>query len=329
MTVDALKEFVFSIKDEKMFRNLALEIFQYQLRHNNLYASFCDKLGMDKHNIQTVEQIPFLPVEFFRDHSILSSSKQAQLVFESSGTSSVQTSKHLVVESDMYIKSFLDAFKIFYGDPSDYCILALLPSYLERKGSSLVFMIDRLIKLSKHPLSGFYLNNLQELKISLQHLRSENQGTILFGVSFALLDMANKFPLHFPELTIIETGGMKGRRREMVREELHTHLKKGFGVEKIHSEYGMTELLSQAYSQGDGIFRSPPWMKILIRDINDPLTLLGQGRTGGINVIDLANMFSCSFIETKDLGKRYSDHSFEVLGRFDQSDIRGCNLMVV
>lgn len=255
----------------------------------------------------------------------------AKLVFKSSGTTGTETSRHLIKDPDIYQKSFLKGFERIFGEPSQYVILALLPSYLERKDSSLVYMADFLIKKSQNPISGFYLNNYNDLQQKLRSIRSSSKRkkVILLGVSFALLDMARDFPVHFPELIIIETGGMKGRREEMIREELHEKIKEGFGVGQVYSEYGMTELLSQAYSTGEGLYSSPPWMKVLIRDTNDPLTLLSPGRSGGINIIDLANIDSCPFVATQDLGKVRKDGKFEVLGRFDNSDIRGCNLMVV
>jgi hypothetical protein len=234
-------------------------------------------------------------------------------------------SKHYVADLSLYEKSFLAGFNLFYGNPEQFIILALLPSYLERKDSSLVFMAEKLIKLSKHSSSGFYLQNYRALVEMLSG--SSGQKVFLIGVTYALLELAEKFRIPDINGIVMETGGMKGRRKEIIREELHTILRQGFHVAKIHSEYGMTELLSQAYSKGNGIFKTPPWMKVLIRDTNDPKSLLGDHRTGGINIIDLANIYSCSFIATQDLGKTHTDGSFEVLGRFDNSDIRGCNLM--
>lgn len=255
--------------------------------------------------------------------------KKAELVFESSGTSGTDPSFHHVADASLYQKSFSTAFHHFYGNPAKYCILALLPAYLERSGSSLVYMMDQLITESKHPQSGFYLNNLEELSLILQKRNEDRTPTLLVGVSFALLELAEKHPMILGENSLVmETGGMKGRRKEMVRSELHEQLKMAFGLNTIHSEYGMTELNSQAYSKGDGIFQSPPWMKVVVRDPNDPLSLLPAGQSGGINIIDLANLNSCSFIATADLGKVFEDGSFEVLGRFDHSDIRGCNLLL-
>lgn len=233
----------------------------------------------------------------------------------------------MVKDLSLYQDSYRKGFEHFYGDIKEYTLLALLPSYAEREGSSLIYMVDDLMAKAK-PGSGYFLYNHQDLATVLQKLKSQNQKTLLIGVTYALLDFAEQFEVDFPELIVMETGGMKGKRREMVREELHETLKKGFGVAQIHSEYGMTELLSQAYSKGNGIFECPPWMQIRIRDTNDPLQILGEGKTGGINIIDLANLYSCSFIASQDLGRIKGNHQFEVLGRFDQSDIRGCNLMV-
>jgi phenylacetate-coenzyme A ligase PaaK-like adenylate-forming protein len=323
---------IFSIKTPQEFKNLAIDIFRFQAEHNEVYKQYIHSLKIELDNIDEIEKIPFLPIEFFKTHTITSTpNKSESIVFKSSGTTGENTSKHFVNDISVYEKSYSTAFKIFYGNITDYCFLALLPSYLEREGSSLVYMADDLIKKSKHSESGFYLKNYDELILKLQQLADKKQKTILLGVTYALLDLVDKFPLFkFPKgyLTVMETGGMKGKRKEMIREELHDILKQGFGVETIHSEYGMTELLSQAYSKGDGNFSCPPWMKILIRDVNDPFSYLEKGRTGGINVIDLANIYSCSFIATQDLGKISPNTSFEVLGRFDNSDIRGCNLMV-
>jgi hypothetical protein len=237
-------------------------------------------------------------------------------------------SKHLVTDVSWYDESFRRAFDLFYGDIKSYCVLALLPSYLEREGSSLIYMAEDLVKASGNPDSGFYLYNHADLYHQLKKQQQAKKPTLLIGVTFALLDFVEQYQLNFPELIVMETGGMKGRRKEMIREELHDKLCKRFGVRSIHSEYGMTELLSQAYSKGDGIFNCPPWMKIMTRDTNDPMSSLSGSQTGGINIIDLANINSCSFIATQDLGKVYADGSFEVLGRFDNSDIRGCNLLI-
>lgn len=324
----SLRDKIFSVSKET-FSNLALEVFSYQMQWNPVYANYVNSLKKNRATIDTIEQIPFLPIEFFKSFKILSAYTDAETVFTSSGTSGMDSSRHYVPDPDLYTSSFRKTFELFYGSTAEYCVLALLPSYLEREGSSLILMAADLIKKSAHPQSGFYLRHSEELKNVLLNLRNSGQKTLLLGVTFALLDFAEQFPLDFPELIVMETGGMKGRKKEMVRDEVHQVLKKGFGVRAIHSEYGMTELLSQAYSKGEGIFDSPPWMKVLIRDPNDPLSLTGNGKTGGINVIDLANLDSCAFIATQDLGKTHANGSFEVLGRFDHSDIRGCNLLVL
>jgi phenylacetate-coenzyme A ligase PaaK-like adenylate-forming protein len=285
-------------------------------------------LGVNPLDIQHYSQIPFLPVSVFKSKSIISSDQKPEIIFTSSGTTGMITSQHQVVKVDLYEESFNWCFEMFYGPVHDYCIIGLLPAYLERSGSSLVYMVDQLIKKSNYPHSGFYLNQYADLQQLLQQLKAKKQKTILIGVTFALLDMAENFSVDFPELIVMETGGMKGRRKEIVREELHQILTKGFGIQKVHSEYGMTELLSQAYSKGDGLFKCPPWMKISIREINDPKQLVKDGVTGGVNIIDLANYFSCSFISTQDLGKIHHDNQFEIVGRFDNADLRGCNLLV-
>ncbi|TFH22586.1 MAG: acyl transferase [Bacteroidia bacterium] len=320
---------IFNINDHRTFRAAALEVFYYQSRHTPVYREYLAALRVDPSSVNELEQIPFLPIEFFKSHSVIVEWKNAEVVFESSGTVGNTPSFHHVADASLYHKSFTTAFQLFYGDPDKYCILALLPAYLERSGSSLVHMMDHLITDSGHPDSGFYLNNLNELASLLQKRNEDQQPTLLVGVSFALLDLAEQHPMPLKDhIMVMETGGMKGQRKEMVRGELHEQLKTAFGHIAIHSEYGMTELLSQAYSKGDGLFHCPPWMKILVRDPNDPLELLAAGQSGGINVIDLANLNSCSFIATGDLGKVFEDGSFEVLGRFDHSDIRGCNLLV-
>lgn len=324
-----LTEQIFQVKHDNDFNELAIEIFHHQLENNPVYQDFVKNLSVNTMAIKQYHQIPFLPVELFKSQIIKAGDFIPDMVFTSSGTSGQSASRHFVKDIDMYKKSFLKTFEIFFGNPEQYTILALLPSYLEREGSSLVFMVDELIKRTKKPASGFFLNNQNMLFEMLKFLKEKNEKVILFGVSFALIDFATNFPMDFPELNIIETGGMKGRRKELIRDELHSILKKGFGVKKVYSEYGMTELLSQAYSTGEGIYSTPPWMKVLVRDMNDPLTLFPDGNTGGINIIDLANVHSCSFIATQDLGRTDADGKFEVLGRFDNSDARGCNLMVM
>jgi phenylacetate-coenzyme A ligase PaaK-like adenylate-forming protein len=320
---------IFSISSQKEFEKITLKVFRHQYDHNQVYQDFCSLLKKDKSNVKSIEEIPFLPIQFFKSHEILSSQDQIQETFTSSGTTGTLTSKHLVTDVTLYKQSFRKAFSQFYGNIEDYAVLALLPSYLERDGSSLIYMVNDLIEGSNHLESGFYLNNYDELIQKLIELDSSGQNVLLIGVTYALLDLVEKKSFQLKNTIVMETGGMKGKRKEIIREELHTILCNGFGVPTIHSEYGMTELLSQAYSLGNGIFECPPWMSILIRDTEDALTYVDYLKTGGINVIDLANINSCSFIATQDLGKKYPNHSFEVLGRFDASDIRGCNLMVV
>jgi phenylacetate-coenzyme A ligase PaaK-like adenylate-forming protein len=286
-------------------------------------------MKVEPQKVKTLQQIPFLPIQFFKSHSVVSNTTPVQNTFTSSGTTGLTTSKHLVTDTSIYEESYQKGFSQFYGNIENYVVLALLPSYLEREGSSLIYMVEDLIQLSNHPESGFYLHDHDALIQKLIELDEAGQNVILIGVTFALLDLIEKHQFKLKNTIIMETGGMKGRRKEMIREELHQQLCKGFGVAAIHSEYGMTELLSQAYSLGEGVFECPSWIQILIRDTEDALTYIPQGKTGGINVIDLANINSCSFIATQDLGKKNPNNSFEVLGRFDNSDIRGCNLMVL
>ncbi|MEG1376584.1 MAG: acyl transferase [Myroides sp.] len=321
-------EDIISIHTTKEFHKTAMKVFRFQFQHNEVYQKYCLLLKKSPENVKHLTEIPFLPIEFFKSKDILSSIDPIQTTFTSSGTTGMITSKHHVTDLSFYEASFRSAFSKFYGNIEDYAVLALLPSYLEREGSSLIYMAKDFIEGSNHPDSGFYLRNYNELAKKLVELDNSGQNVLLIGVTYALLDLIELQKFNLKNTIIMETGGMKGKRKEMIREELHTILAEGFGVEKIHSEYGMTELLSQAYSLGDGIFECPPWMDILIRDTEDPLTIIEEGKTGGINIIDLANINSCSFIATQDLGKKYSNFSFEVLGRFDNSDIRGCNLMV-
>ena len=320
---------IFKIQNQEEFKQVALNVFKHQFKNNKVYRSFCDLLYVHPSSINQVEEIPFLPIQFFKSRKILSSLEEVQETFTSSGTTGSITSKHFVTDVNLYIESYLKGFFHFYGNIEDYVVLALLPNYLERKGSSLVFMVDDLIQKSKNSESGFYLNNIDELAKKLTELDKKGQKVLLIGVSFALLDLIETAQFNLKNTIIMETGGMKGRRKELVREELHQILQNGFGVSEIHSEYGMTELLSQGYSNGNGVFDTPPWMKILTRDTEDALTIQQIGKTGGINVIDLANYNSCSFIATQDLGKVHKNGTFEVIGRFDNSDIRGCNLMVL
>lgn len=320
---------IFNIKTLPEFKDLALQTFKYQFENNSVYRSFCDLLYKHPSEVKTLKDIPFLPIQFFKTREVLSSKQTIKATFTSSGTSGSETSKHHVTDLNIYQQSFTKGFEQFYGNIENYVVLGLLPSYLERKGSSLIYMVDSMIKTSSHPESGFYLNNLSELKNTLIKLNSEGKKALLIGVSFALLDLIESYQFNLKNTIIMETGGMKGRRKELIRTELHNTLKKGFGVEHIHSEYGMTELLSQAYSKGNGVFNCPPWMKVLTRDTEDALTIQASGKTGGLNIIDLANINSCSFIATQDLGSVNNYGSFEVIGRFDNSDIRGCNLMVL
>jgi phenylacetate-coenzyme A ligase PaaK-like adenylate-forming protein len=321
---------IFSVTEDN-FRAVALETFWYQYNHNPVYHQYCNTLRVDIDKIKTIEAIPYLPISLFKTHTIVTTDFIPEAVFESSGTTGTINSKHLVKDINLYKESFTKGFEYFYGNPQDWCILTLLPSYLERNNSSLVMMAGELIKQSEHPLSGFYLDEKEKLFNTLQQLEQQQQKTILLGVTFALLDFAEQYPMPFWNTIIMETGGMKGRRKEITRQEVHNILCNSFHLPAIQSEYGMTELLSQAYSKAYGFFQCPPWMKILIRDEDDPLTIHSIARdnpvTGAINIIDLANIYSCSFIATDDAGKLYPNKSFEVLGRLDNSDIRGCSLM--
>ena len=316
---------IFNCTNDATFEKLALEIFDFQMENNLTYAAYAALILRGKHP-ENINEIPFLPVEFFKTEQIICQGQAIEEIFLSSGTTGEQ-SKHLVSNIELYKSSYQKTFQLFYGDITDYCILALLPSYKEREGSSLIYMVDDLIKKSKHPQSNYYLNNYKELATTLKELESKKQKTILFGVTYALLDLAEEFPQKLEHIIIMETGGMKGQRKELLKEEIHSILKHSFATENIHSEYGMTELLSQGYSKGNNIFKTPPWMKILTRDVNDPLSIINN-KTGGINVIDLANIYSCPFIATQDLGRTFDDGSFSVLGRFNNADVRGCNLLV-
>ncbi|PSG90082.1 LuxE/PaaK family acyltransferase [Aurantibacter aestuarii] len=320
---------IFSIQTEADFERQALKVFKFQFENNSVYRSFCDLLYIHPSTVSKVEDIPFLPIQFFKSHEVISSQQSVQETFTSSGTTGSITSKHLVTDCSVYEESYINAFKHFYGPIEDYVILALLPNYLEREGSSLIYMVDDLIKRSKQPDSGFYLNQYEQLKTKINQLEAKGQKTLLIGVTFALLTLIETYQFQLQHTTIMETGGMKGMRKELIREELHQVLTKGFGVDCIHSEYGMTELLSQAYSKGNGIFKCPSWMKVITRDPEDALSIQKKGKTGGLNIIDLANFNSCSFIATQDLGKVHPNGCFEVVGRFDASDIRGCNLMAL
>jgi hypothetical protein len=328
MTMEFRKR-IFSIKTTGEFNEAALEVFRYQVAGNLLYRDYVTALGVTAASVKFLSEIPFLPVTFFRDHKVITGPDIPETVFESSGTTGMVSGKHYVADLSLYEESFIRGFTEFYGDPSGYFFAALLPSYAERENSSLIYMMKTLIKKSMYSDSGFYNNDRTELIKILEKVKGEGRKAILLGVSFALLDLAEKQAPDLRGIIVVETGGMKGRRKEITRQELHTILKTGFNVGTIHSEYGMTELLSQAWSHGDGLYYCPPWMKVYIRDPLDPLTIINQaGRSGGINIIDLANINSCSFLSVNDLGKLHEDGGFEVLGRFDNSDIRGCNLLV-
>lgn len=322
-------ERLFKIAGSPEFQSLALEIFRLQYRNNPVYREFCTHLGKDENTVCLFDDIPYLPIEFFKSRKVLCGNPIRPIQFTSSGTTGISPARHFVSDISIYEQSYLHAFELFYGPVTNFCILALLPSYLEREGSSLIYMVNGLIEKSQRPESGFYLHNQQDLAKALRQLREKGCRILLIGVSFALLDFVERYKLTLDNAIIMETGGMKGRRKEMVRAELHGILKEGFGVQAIHSEYGMTELLSQAYSRGDGLFECPPWMQVSIRDPEDPFSPQITGKTGGVNIVDLANLNSCSFIATQDLGKMHPDGRFEILGRFDHSDIRGCNLMAL
>ncbi len=319
---------IFNIKDKEEFERLALEAFHFQMNKNAVYKKFVSHLSVEPSSIKQVEKIPFLPIQFFKSHHVYASSKKEEIVFTSSGTTGMVTSKHPVAGVSIYERSFNKAFELFYGNPADYCILALLPSYLEREGSSLVYMALNFIEKSKNNGSGFYLSNINELKTAISALKQRKQKTILLGVSYALMDLADSDCELNEDFIVMETGGMKGKRKELLKEELHSYLAERFKISKIHSEYGMTELLSQAYSSGDGIYQCPPWMQVSTREVNDPFSKTKVNKSGGINVIDLANFYSCPFIATQDLGRILPNGDFEIIGRFDNSDIRGCNLLV-
>jgi hypothetical protein len=314
--------------DDNGFDRLALDVFHFQYKHNPVYASYVDALHTNVSTIDSITKIPFLPIRFFKTHEIKTTSFEGEMVFESSGTTQTTNSRHIVKDISVYEKSFLLGFEKFYGPPDEWCIIGLLPSYLERNNSSLVMMVDRLIKESHHAQSGFYLYEYDKLYETLMQLEERGQKTLLIGVTFALLDFVEKFSMKLQHTVIMETGGMKGRRKEMTRAELHEILKEKSGVNAIQSEYGMTELLSQAYSKADGIFEPVPWMKILVRAEDDPLDVQQRG-AGIVNVIDLANIYSCAFIATDDVGKIFDGGRFEISGRVDNSDIRGCSLLVV
>jgi hypothetical protein len=319
---------LFNIHNERAFNEEAVGIFRRQYYQNPVYHRYVDSIGRNSGDITEYRQIPFLPVAFFKTHRVFCGEQQAEKVFLSSGTTGMQRSRHEVADLGIYRESLLRGFENLYGPLPDYDIFALMPSPEENPDSSLIFMVSEWMDKAGSEISGFYLRNFEKLAHILSGYNSNGRKPLLIGLSYALLEFAPGINISHPDLIIMETGGMKGRRKEMIREEVHEFLKENFGVETIHSEYGMTELLSQAYSSGNGQFLAPPWMKILIRDPGDPFQLFPDEKTGCINIIDLANISSCSFIATEDLGRTHPDGSFEVLGRFDSSEVRGCNLMI-
>lgn len=329
-TATAFEDRIFALREHNdvAFDQLALELFRVHAERNETYRSFIQYLGVDAGAVERVTQIPYLPIQLFKRHVVGVFSGPPEAVFLSSGTSGSERSSHHVADLDVYDTSLLKCFRLFFGEPSEYCILGLLPSYLDRSNASLVYMVRKLIERSQHSESGFYLDRLTSLSKVLRKNSAAGKKTLLIGVTFALLELAEKHAQPLKDCIILETGGMKGRRREMIREELHWTLQNAFNISTIGSEYGMTELLSQAWSLGDGIFRSPPWMRVYVRDAYDPLSLATHGR-GAINIIDLANLNSCPFIATQDIGLLYQDGSFEVLGRLDYAEMRGCNLLAL
>ncbi len=326
--MEQLTQRIFDVTEDG-FEPVALEVFAFQYRSVPIYKQYCDLLKRTPASVNRLSEVPFLPIEFFKTHAVIAEGRGVQRIFESSGTTGQVPSRHRVADTDIYEQSFRKCFDLFYGPVDEYVILALLPSYLERGNSSLVYMAQDLITRSGQNASGFFLNDFEKLYDWLDVLRNGHRKVMLLGVTFGLLDFTEQYKIDFPDLIVMETGGMKGRREELTRNEVHQHLKVAFDVPAIHSEYGMTELLSQGYSKGNGIFYTPPWMKILTRDMYDPLMLQTQGTTGAVNVVDLANLYSCSFIATSDLGKLHADGGFEILGRMDSAEVRGCNLMAV
>ncbi|MBO3698496.1 acyl transferase [Roseivirga sp. E12] len=326
--INSLSQRIISV-NSLTFDDLALEIFRFQFRHNPIYRSYVQALGKQEHDVTNIYDIPFLPIEFFKTKNVKTGEWNTDCVFESSGTTQSQTSKHYVFDESFYLQNCLRGFETVYGSVKDHTILALLPSYLERSNSGLISMVNYFICESDNDNSGFFLNEWESLNNTLISLRDQEKKTLLIGVTFGLLDFAERFQMEYPALTVMETGGMKGRREEMIRDDVHSVLKSAFGVEKVHSEYGMTELFSQAYSHGEGIFSPSRTMKVISRDLNDPLAYPFKGRNGGLNIIDLANFMTCSFIETKDMGEVFENGNFEVRGRIDNAELRGCNLMMI
>jgi phenylacetate-coenzyme A ligase PaaK-like adenylate-forming protein len=326
--LDSLPNRIFQIQSSTEFEAIALEVFEYQAKSVRVYSNYLKLLNVVPSHVKKLAEIPFLPIRFFKERKIIAENRQTERVFMSSGTTGIIRSSHHLADLELYRNELIRAFKMFYGDPSKYEILALLPSYQEQGDSSLLFMVDELMNASGSQ-GSYYLDNYEELRSKLMLLESEKRQAILFGVSYALLDFVEKHPITLESTRVIETGGMKGRRKEMVRAELHKQLQEGFNCAEIHSEYGMTELTSQAYSSGLGIYTPPPWMRVSIRDMRDPFSVQPDGRNGVINVTDLANLYSCAFIETQDIGRMVDGRRFEVLGRLDGSEIRGCNLLVI
>lgn len=319
---------IFSIKDEIEFEELALEVFHFQYKNNKVYNKWCKLMKVEPCQVKLINQIPFLPISFFKTHDVISFKKEESThFFKSSGTTSNQTSKHYIYDLGIYERSFIKCFEDFFSKIEDYCFIAILPNYLEQGNSSLVYMIDSFIKRSKYSESEFYKGYLEGVIYKIKDLEKRGIKTILFGVTYALMDLIEIEKLELKNTIVFETGGMKGRRKELIRQELHNLLSKGFSIDTIASEYGMCELFSQAYSKGEGLFYCPSHMRVMIRDTYDPLSYIGKGKTGGINVIDLANIYSCSFIETEDLGRGFAGNSFEIMGRIDNTTTRGCNLM--
>lgn len=328
ITKKDIKSFT-EISNPASFEEAALKVFRFQYENNPVYNKWCRLLSIGHENVKKIEDIPFVPISFFKDHAIKSGEFKQEITFTSSGTTGQNPSKHHIKDLDVYEHSFLKSFDLFYGDPQDYHILALLPSYLEREGSSLIYMTDQLIKASRSSLSGFFLHDFEELHKTIREAeKDKSKKTLLLGVTYALLDFAEAYPGYYSNIIVMETGGMKGKRKEMVKEDFYPILKKGFGIRNIASEYGMTELLSQAYSLKNGEYKTPPWMKVLITNLADPFDYLPHQKTGKIQVVDLMNAYSCSFITTDDLGKTLDDHTFKILGRADNTESRGCNLMV-
>lgn len=318
---------VFAISGPEQFRSLALQVFRFQYHNNPVYRQYCNLLKTQPEAVSSVEQIPFLPIGCFKTHVVATTVYDPRIIFESSGTTGKASSRHFIRDEALYRKSFLQCFELFYGKPENYCILGLLPSYLERGNSSLVYMVQELVAGTGNPDSGFYLHDFERLSQTLQRLEQMRQKVLLIGVTYALLDFAERFPMALRHTIVMETGGMKGRRQELLREEVHHLLRNAFSIPAIHSEYGMTELLSQAYAKKDGKFQAPPWMRVLVREEDDPFIFLPIGKTGGLNIIDLANLYSCSFIATEDIGALHEDGTFSVAGRQDHAALRGCSLL--